>query len=67
VFCGSIGWIAETGDLALNIAIRTLVVEAGRVHFHVGGGVVYDSEPRAEYDETLAKGIALARALQLPL
>ncbi|MBK6942760.1 MAG: anthranilate synthase component I family protein [Planctomycetes bacterium] len=67
VFCGSIGWIAQSGDLALNIAIRTLVVESGRAHFHVGGGVVYDSDPQAEYDETLAKGAALARALGLPL
>lgn len=67
VFCGSIGWIAASGDLALNIAIRTLVVESGRAHFHVGGGVVYDSDPQAEYDETLAKGAALARALGLPL
>lgn len=67
VFCGSIGWIGVNGDVALNIAIRTLVVEAGRVHFHVGGGVVYDSDPQAEYDETLAKGAALAKAIGLPL
>ena len=47
----------------LKIAIRTLVVEPGRVHFHVGGGVVLDSDPDAEYEETLDKGRALAAAL----
>ena len=62
-FTGSIGWIGFDGDLDLNIAIRTLVLEAGRAHFHCGGGVVLDSDPEAEYRETLAKGRALADAL----
>lgn len=63
IFTGSIGWIGLDGDLDLNIAIRTLVLEQGRAHFHAGGGVVLDSDPEAEYEETLAKGLALARAL----
>ncbi|MFH0943693.1 MAG: aminodeoxychorismate synthase component I [Planctomycetota bacterium] len=62
-FTGSIGWIGFDGDLELNIAIRTLILEAGRAHFHCGGGVVLDSDPEEEYRETLAKGRALANAL----
>ncbi len=67
VFCGSIGWIGFDGDLDLNIAIRTIVRERDRVHFHVGGGVVLDSSPAAEHHETLVKGAALARALGVDL
>jgi para-aminobenzoate synthetase component 1 len=63
VFTGSIGWIGCDGSMLLNIAIRTLVVESRRVHFHAGGGVVLDSDPEAEYEETLDKGRALAAAL----
>ena len=63
VFTGSIGWIGFDGDLDLNIAIRTLVVEGGVAHFHAGGGIVLDSKPTEEYQETLDKGRALAAAL----
>ncbi len=63
VFTGSIGFVGFDGDLSLNIAIRTLVFERSEVHFHVGGGIVLDSDPDAEYRETLVKGGALARAL----
>lgn len=67
VFTGAIGWIGFHGDLDLNIAIRTVVVESGGAHFHVGGGIVLDSDPATEYEETLAKGAALAEALGAPL
>ena len=63
IFTGSVGWIGFDGELDLNIAIRTVVVEGGLAHFHVGGGVVLDSDPAGEYEETLAKGRALAEAL----
>lgn len=63
IFTGAIGWIGTDGDLDLNIAIRTLVLEGGEAHFHVGGGIVLDSDPAAEYQETLTKGRALAAAL----
>ena len=66
-FTGSIGWIGFDGDLDLNIAIRTLVLESGRAHFHCGGGIVLDSDPEQEYLETLSKGRALAAALKLEL
>ncbi len=67
IFTGSIGWIGVDGDLDLNIAIRTLVVEGGEAHFHVGGGIVLDSDPAEEYQETLTKGRALAAALGVEL
>jgi anthranilate synthase component 1 len=65
VYCGSIGYIARTGATDLSIVIRTYVVPAGsdRVYFSVGGGIVADSDPEAEYRETLDKARALIRAL----
>ena len=63
VYTGSIGYLGLNGDLDLNIAIRTFVVKDGKAYFQVGGAVVYDSEPEAEYQETLDKGKALIDAL----
>jgi para-aminobenzoate synthetase component 1 len=63
VYTGSIGYIRADGEMDLNIAIRTMVVKGGRAYFSVGGGIVADSEPAAEYQETLDKGSAMARAL----
>ena len=59
----SVGWIGADGDLGLNVAIRTLQVARGGFSFHAGGGVVADSDPEAEYEETLAKGRAFFEAL----
>lgn len=64
VYTGAIGYLSATGDFDLNIAIRTLVVKDGMAHFHVGGGIVADSDPEAEYQETLDKGKALLAALR---
>ncbi|MEE9284156.1 MAG: aminodeoxychorismate synthase component I, partial [Dehalococcoidia bacterium] len=63
VYTGAIGYFSATGDLDLSIAIRTLVLNDGVAHFQVGGGIVYDSDPEAEYRETLDKGRALFQAL----
>ncbi|MDO8578475.1 MAG: aminodeoxychorismate synthase component I [Dehalococcoidales bacterium] len=65
VYTGSIGYIGFNGDLDLNIAIRTFIVKEGRAYFQVGGGIVYDSDPEAEYQETLYKGRALIDALKM--
>jgi para-aminobenzoate synthetase component 1 len=62
-YCGSAGWFGYDGDLRLNILIRTLVVRGDEASFHVGGGIVADSDPAAEYDETLVKARALIAAL----
>ena len=63
VYTGSIGWIDFGADMDLNIVIRTFLSKDGRVHWQVGGGIVADSEPVAEYEETLAKGAALRAAV----
>jgi para-aminobenzoate synthetase component 1 len=56
LYCGSIGWLAPNGDFSLNVAIRTLVVNAhGHGVYGVGGGIVYDSDPESEWQECLWK------------
>jgi para-aminobenzoate synthetase component 1 len=65
VYTGSIGYLSFSGEMDLNIVIRTFIVKDGRAYFQVGGAVVYDSEPEAEYIETLDKGKALIQALGL--
>jgi para-aminobenzoate synthetase component 1 len=62
VYCGAIGYIGWDGSMKLSVAIRTLTRRDGVAHIHAGGGVVLDSEPAAEYDETLAKARALLEA-----
>jgi len=65
VYTGSMGYLGFNGDMDLNIVIRTIIVKDGRAYFQVGGAIVYDSEPEAEYIETLDKGQALIQALNL--
>ena len=62
LYCGAIGYFGYNGDSQFNIAIRTMVRERGRLHFHAGAGIVADSDPEKEYEETLhkAEGIRLA-------
>jgi anthranilate/para-aminobenzoate synthase component I len=62
VYCGAIGYIGWEGSMELSVAIRTLARRDGVAHIHAGGGVVLDSDPAAEYDETLAKARALLEA-----
>ena len=63
VYTGAIGYFSRGGTSAFNIAIRTILVEDGRASFQVGGGIVADSDPEAEYEETLAKGKGLLAVL----
>lgn len=63
VYTGSIGYIGFNGETDLNIVIRTMVVIGGRIYFHAGGGIVADSDPEIEYEETLHKARALIEAL----
>jgi len=64
VYTGSIGYLSFNGDMDINIVIRTFIIKDGRVYFQVGGGIVYDSDPEAEYVETMDKAKALIEALQ---
>jgi para-aminobenzoate synthetase component 1 len=71
-FTGSLGFIDTRGHAAFNILIRTIVwrprgdasAQQGEVSFHVGGGITWPSDARAEEQETLVKGAALAAALE---
>ncbi|HEX9976120.1 MAG TPA: chorismate-binding protein, partial [Dehalococcoidales bacterium] len=65
VYTGSIGYLSFNGDLDLNIVIRTFLVKGRKAYFQVGGAVVYDSDPEAEYQETLHKARALIDALNM--
>ena len=55
VYCGAIGYIGFDGSMQLSIPIRTMVKKAERVYLQVGGGIVADSDPDAEFQETLDK------------
>ena len=63
LYTGSIGRIGFDGTMDLNIAIRTMIIHGGRLSYHVGAGIVADSQPEREYHETLAKAEALRTAL----
>jgi para-aminobenzoate synthetase component 1 len=63
VYCGAIGYFGPNGDAHFNIAIRTLVQQGTRLTFHAGSGIVADSEPEAEFQETLAKAQGIFNAL----
>jgi para-aminobenzoate synthetase component I len=63
VYCGAIGYWSLTGDLDTNIAIRSAIVQGDRVYFSAGGGIVADSDPAQEYEETLDKARGLIDAL----
>jgi para-aminobenzoate synthetase component 1 len=63
LYTGSLGYIGFDGRADLNIVIRTILIKNGTAHFHVGGGIVADSDPEAEYEETLIKGQALKEVL----
>jgi para-aminobenzoate synthetase component 1 len=62
-YSGALGYLSFCGDLDLSVVIRTVLLGRGQARFHVGGGVVADSDPRAEYEESLLKAQALRRGL----
>ena len=64
-YTGSIGYFSNSGDMDLNIIIRTFVVKDGVAHIQVGAGIVADSVPEREYFETLQKAEALRKALEM--
>lgn len=64
VYTGAIGYFSRGGTSAFNIAIRTILVEGDRVSFQVGGGIVADSIPESEFEETLHKGAGIRAVLE---
>lgn len=62
-YCGSLGYLGFNGAMDLSILIRTMTAAYGHWQFPVGGGIVADSDPNAEYEETLTKAVGLVRSL----
>jgi anthranilate/para-aminobenzoate synthase component I len=52
---GALGWVRGNGDFELALTIRTFAVAGGRIHFWVGGGIVWDSDPEQEVEESWTK------------
>ena len=67
VYAGAVGYLDFAGNLDFCIAIRTVVIEGGRAAVQAGAGIVADSVPAAEYEETRAKARAVLAALELAL
>jgi len=65
VYAGAVGYLGFDGNLDTCIAIRTMVFHGGKVYLQAGAGIVADSDPAREYEETLHKSEALRRALQV--
>jgi anthranilate synthase component 1 len=66
IYAGAVGYFAAGGRaMDTAIAIRTIIAEGGRAHVQVGAGIVADSVPEREYQETLAKARALLRVLRM--
>jgi para-aminobenzoate synthetase component 1 len=65
VYTGAIGYLSFNSNLDLNIVIRTFLIKGKKAYFQAGGGIVYDSDPQSEYEETLHKVNALIQALRL--
>jgi aminodeoxychorismate synthase component I len=64
LYCGSIACLGFNGECRMNIVIRTLIRENHSIHYHVGAGIVADSDPEKEYEETLHKARGLQTALE---
>ena len=63
LYCGAIGYLGFNRESQLSITIRTAICKDGLAHFNVGAGIVADSDPEAEYEETLAKAAGFLTAL----
>ncbi len=63
IYSGAVGYMDFTGDLNTCIAIRTLLAKDGTVYFQSGAGIVYDSDPEKEYEETVNKAKAIVSAI----
>jgi para-aminobenzoate synthetase component 1 len=65
VYCGAIGYLAPGGRMDMNIPIRTTLVARGELRFYAGGGIVADSTPGDEFDETETKIAAIRRSVDV--
>jgi anthranilate synthase component 1 len=65
LYAGAVGYLDFAGNLDFCIAIRTVIMFKGRAYLQAGAGIVIDSNPTAEYEETRDKAKALVRALEI--
>lgn len=65
IYAGAVGYLGFNGNMDLAIAIRTGVVQGGQVHIQAGGGIVADSQPESEWQETMNKRRAFFRAIAM--
>ena len=62
-YAGAVGYLSFSGNLDFCITIRSFTIHQGQVYLQVGAGIVADSDPATEFEETVNKGMALMRAL----
>ncbi|MEJ2094840.1 MAG: chorismate-binding protein, partial [Gammaproteobacteria bacterium] len=65
VYAGAVGYLSWAGNMDTAIAIRTAVIKGNTLHIQAGAGIVADSVPRNEWDETMNKGRAIFRAVSM--
>ncbi len=65
IYAGAVGYLGFHGDMDLAIAIRTAVVKDGQIHVQAGAGIVADSDPDSEWQETQSKARAMLRAAEM--
>ena len=65
VYGGAIGYVSYSGNMDLAITIRTMEVSGGTVSIQAGAGIVYDSDPQKEFDETCHKARGMQKAVQM--
>ena len=65
IYGGAVGYFSFSGNMDMAIAIRTLVVDGDRVHLQAGAGIVADSDPQAEYQETINKARGVMKAVEM--
>lgn len=66
VYAGAIGYLSASGEMDLAIAIRTMIIKDRKAYVQAGAGIVYDSIPKNEYQETINKAKAITRIGELP-
>lgn len=65
VYGGGVGYFSSNGDMDICIALRTAVTKSDKLYIQAGGGVVYDSDPESEFQETISKSKALHAAAKM--
>jgi anthranilate synthase component 1 len=65
IYGGAVGYMSYQGDMDMCIAIRTAVIQNGKLYAQAGAGIVHDSEPKKEWEETLQKARSVLRAAEM--